>query len=61
EGLYFNCGWGTGGFKATPGSGYVFADTVANDRPHPLAKAFNLDRFNTGALIDEHGAAGVAH
>jgi len=60
-GLYFNCGWGTGGFKATPGSGYVFADTVANDRPHPLAKAFNLDRFNTGALIDEHGAAGVAH
>ena len=61
EGLYFNCGWGTGGFKATPGSGYVFADTVANDRPHPLAAAFNLDRFNTGALIDEHGAAGVAH
>ena len=42
-------------------TGYVFADTVANDRPHPLAEAFNLDRFNTGALIDEHGAAGVAH
>ena len=61
QGLYFNCGWGTGGFKATPGSGYVFADTVANDRPHPLAAAFNLDRFNSGALIDEHGAAGVAH
>lgn len=61
EGLYFNCGWGTGGFKATPGSGYVFADTVANDRPHPLAAAFNIERFNTGALIDEHGAAGVAH
>ena len=61
EGLYFNCGWGTGGFKATPGSGYVFADTVANDRPHPLAAAFNIARFNTGALIDEHGAAGVAH
>jgi len=61
DGLYFNCGWGTGGFKATPGSGYVFADTVANDRPHPLAAAFNIDRFNSGALIDEHGAAGVAH
>jgi sarcosine oxidase subunit beta len=60
-GLYFNCGWGTGGFKATPGSGYVFADTVANDHPHPLAAPFDLDRFNTGALIDEHGAAGVAH
>ncbi|MDG1311998.1 MAG: sarcosine oxidase subunit beta family protein [Porticoccaceae bacterium] len=61
DGLYFNCGWGTGGFKATPGSGYVFADTVANDHPHPLAAAFTIDRFNTGALIDEHGAAGVAH
>ena len=61
KGLYFNCGWGTGGFKATPGSGYVFADTVANDHPHPLAAAFDIDRFNTGALIDEHGAAGVAH
>ena len=61
KGLYFNCGWGTGGFKATPGSGYVFADTVANDHPHPLAAAFDVDRFNTGALIDEHGAAGVAH
>jgi sarcosine oxidase subunit beta len=61
EGLFFNCGWGTGGVKATPGSGYVFADTVANDRPHPLAEAFNIDRFYSGALIDEHGAAGVAH
>ena len=61
EGLYFNCGWGTGGFKSTPGSGYVFADTLANERPHPLAAPFSLDRFASGALIDEHGAAGVAH
>jgi sarcosine oxidase subunit beta len=61
EGLYLNCGWGTGGFKATPGSGWVFADTVANGRPHPLAEPFALERFTTGALIDEHGAAGVAH
>ncbi len=61
NGLYFNCGWGTGGFKATPGSGFVFADTVANERPHPLAAAFSLERFYSGALIDEHGAAGVAH
>ncbi|MFT5482631.1 MAG: sarcosine oxidase subunit beta [Halieaceae bacterium] len=60
-GLFFNCGWGTGGFKATPGSGYVFADTLANDRPHPLAAPFELSRFHSGALIDEHGAAGVAH
>ncbi len=61
NGLYFNCGWGTGGFKATPGSGWVFAHTVARDEPHELNAAFTLDRFVTGALIDEHGAAGVAH
>lgn len=61
DGLYFNCGWGTGGFKATPGSGHVFAHTIAHDEPHPLAKPFNIDRFVTGHLIDEHGAAGVAH
>ncbi|MGF1728204.1 sarcosine oxidase subunit beta family protein [Photobacterium kasasachensis] len=61
DGLYFNCGWGTGGFKATPGSGHVFADTIANGQPHPLAQPFSLDRFVSGYLIDEHGAAGVAH
>jgi sarcosine oxidase, subunit beta len=61
DGLFLNCGWGTGGFKATPGSGWVFADTVANGRPHPLAEPFALDRFTSGALIDEHGAAAVAH
>jgi len=61
DGLYFNCGWGTGGFKATPGSGWAFAHTIAEDRPHELNAAFDLQRFSTGALIDEHGAAGVAH
>ena len=61
RGLYFNCGWGTGGFKATPGSGWVFAHTIARDEPHSLNAAFTLERFHTGALIDEHGAAGVAH
>lgn len=61
KGLYFNCGWGTGGFKATPGSGWVFAHTLAHDAPHPLNEAFTLERFHSGALIDEHGAAGVAH
>ena len=61
QGLYFNCGWGTGGFKATPGSGWVFAHTMANDEPHPLNAPFALNRFDSGALIDEHGAAGVAH
>ena len=61
EGLYFNCGWGTGGFKAIPGSGFVFAHTVARDEPHPLAGPFALKRFETGRLLDEHGSAGVAH
>jgi sarcosine oxidase, subunit beta len=61
DGLYLNGGWGTGGFKATPGAGHVFAYTIARDEPHPLAAPFALDRFTTGALIDEHGAAGVAH
>ena len=61
DGLYFNCGWGTGGFKATPGSGFAFAHTIAEDRPHPLNAPFSLERFTTGALIDEHGAAAVSH
>jgi sarcosine oxidase, subunit beta len=60
-GLYLDCGWGTGGFKATPASGWVLAHTVANDSPHELNRAFSLERFTTGALIDEHGAAAVAH
>ena len=61
DGLYFNCGWGTGGFKATPGSGHVFADLIAQDRPNAIAEPYALKRFETGFLIDEHGAAGVAH
>ena len=61
DGLFINCGWGTGGFKATPGSGWVLADTIANDRPHPLAAPFSMERFASGRLIDEHGAAAVAH
>ena len=61
DGLFINCGWGTGGFKATPGSGWAFAELVATGEPGELAKPFALDRFTTGALIDEHGAAAVAH
>ncbi|WP_424536713.1 sarcosine oxidase subunit beta family protein [Sphaerisporangium viridialbum] len=60
-GLYVNCGWGTGGFKATPGVGWCYAHTIANDEPHPLNAPFTLERFITGALVDEHGAAAVAH
>jgi sarcosine oxidase subunit beta len=61
DNLYLNCGWGTGGFKATPGVGWCFAHTVAHDTPHPYNAPFTLDRFTTGALVDEHGAAAVAH
>jgi sarcosine oxidase subunit beta len=61
RGLYVNCGWGTGGFKATPGSGHVFAATIAKGEPHALAAPFSLDRFRTGRLIDEAAAAAVAH
>jgi len=61
EGLFVNCGWGTGGFKSIPGSGFVFADTIANNRPHPIAEPFGLNRFVEGRLIDESVAAAVAH
>ena len=61
EGLYLNCGWGTGGFKATPASGWVYAETIARGEPSELAMPYALERFTTGALIDEHGAAAVAH
>jgi sarcosine oxidase, subunit beta len=60
-GLFVNCGWGTGGFKATPGSGHVFAATIARGEPHPIAAPFTLDRFRTGRLIDEAAAAAVSH
>ena len=60
-GLYVNCGWGTGGFKATPGAGDLLAYTMAKDEPHPINAPFNLDRFRRGRLIDEAAAAAVAH
>ena len=61
KGLYVNCGWGTGGFKATPGAAHLLAWTVAKDEPHPLNAPFTLERFTTGRLIDEAAAAAVAH
>lgn len=59
--LFFNCGWGTGGFKGTPGSGHLFAATLAKGKAHPIAEPFSMFRFHSGKLIDEHGAAAVAH
>jgi sarcosine oxidase subunit beta len=61
QGLYVNCGWGTGGFKATPGAGHTLAWTMAKDEPHPINAPFSLDRFRDGYLIDEAAAAAVAH
>jgi sarcosine oxidase subunit beta len=61
KGLYLNCGWGTGGFKAIPGGGFVFAHLLATDQHHPLAEGFTLQRFASGALIDEAAAAGISH
>lgn len=61
EGLFINCGWGTGGFKAIPAGGDTMAHTVATGKPHPLIEAFSLERFTAGALVDEGAAAGVAH
>src|SRR5579863_5036954 len=60
-GLYVNCGWGTGGFKATPGAAHVLAWTMARDEPHPINAPFTLERFRDGNLIDEAAAAAVAH
>jgi sarcosine oxidase subunit beta len=61
DGLHVTCGWGTGGFKATPAAGWTMAHAMATGEPHPLGRPFALERFVTGALIDEHGAAAVAH
>jgi sarcosine oxidase, subunit beta len=58
---FINCGWGTGGFKAIPGSGWAMAELMAKGEPGPLAEAFNMWRFKEGQFIDESVAAGVAH
>jgi sarcosine oxidase subunit beta len=55
EGLYLNCGWCYGGFKATPASGWCFAYTIARDELHPFNAAYRLDRFRQGYMIDEKG------
>jgi len=61
DGLYLNCGWCYGGFKAVPGSGDAMAHLIATDRPHPAATGFRLDRFATGrGLMDEEGT-GAQH
>ena len=60
EGIFVNCGWGTGGFKAIPGSGWAMAELMAKGQS-PLTEEFNMFRFREGKFIDESVAAGVAH
>jgi sarcosine oxidase subunit beta len=60
-GLYRNGGWCYGGFKATPSSGFCFAHLIARDEMHPVARAYRLDRFETGAVIDEKGVGAQAN
>ncbi|TPE53523.1 sarcosine oxidase subunit beta family protein [Amaricoccus solimangrovi] len=60
-GIFVNCGWGTGGFKAIPGSGWACAEMLARGAPGDLAGPFGLDRFTEGRMIDESVAAAVAH
>jgi len=60
DGCFINCGWGTGGFKAIPGSGWGFAELMATGKS-PLCEDFGMNRFREGRFIDESVAAGVAH
>jgi sarcosine oxidase subunit beta len=56
DGLLFSCGWGYSGFKATPASGWLMADNIANDHMHPLSRPFALSRFRDGYVVDESGS-----
>ena len=60
-GIFLNCGWGTGGFKAIPAGGTLLAHLMATGAHHPVSRPFDLDRFETGRLIDEAAGSGIAH
>ncbi|WP_205738181.1 sarcosine oxidase subunit beta family protein [Granulosicoccus antarcticus] len=61
DGIYVNCGWGTGGFKAIPAGGYLFAHLLATGSHHEISRPFDLDRFSTGRMLDEAAGSGIAH
>ncbi|MCW3474377.1 sarcosine oxidase subunit beta family protein [Limobrevibacterium gyesilva] len=61
DGMYLNCGWGTGGFKAIPAGGWLMAHLLATGRHHDISAPFDLSRFTTGRLIDEAAGAAIAH
>ena len=60
-GLFLNCGWGTGGFKAIPAGGTLLAHLLATGTHNDISRPFDLDRFVTGRLIDEAAGSGIAH
>jgi sarcosine oxidase subunit beta len=60
-GLFLNCGWGTGGFKAIPAGGTLLAHLLATGEHHDTSRPFDLDRFARGRLIDEAAGSGIAH
>ena len=59
--LFLNCGWGTGGFKAIPAGGTLFAHLLATGKHHEISRPFDLGRFRTGRLVDEAAGSGIAH
>ena len=61
QGLYLNCGWGTGGFKAIPAGGYLLAHLLAKGVHHDISRPFDLERFVKGRLIDEAAGSGIPH
>jgi sarcosine oxidase subunit beta len=61
EGMFVNCGWGTGGFKAIPAGGWLLAHLLAKGAHHEISRPFDLDRFARGRLIDEAAGSGIAH
>lgn len=61
DGIFINCGWGTGGFKAIPAGGYLFAHLLAEGRHHDISRPFDPMRFETGFLVDEAAGSGIAH
>ncbi|MGI3186971.1 sarcosine oxidase subunit beta family protein [Nioella aestuarii] len=61
DGLFINCGWGTGGFKAIPAGGWLLAHLMATGQHHEISRPFDLDRFASGRLIDEAAGAGISH
>ena len=61
EGLFINCGWGTGGFKAIPAGGWLLAHLLATGEHHTISRPFDLSRFSEGRLIDEAAGSGIAH